>query len=213
VTGTGDDGHLLGTIAYVAPEQIAGGQIDGRADVYSLGCVLYECLIGQPPFRRDSDVAVVFAHLEDEPPAPSTLRPELPVALRPGDPDPGDRSARRRTMRAMEVRVGVVSRNGEAPPVGTPVRIELRDVSLADAPSTVVAAADTTVIERDDGRLAVATLEVDDTTWQRAAGLSFWARVAASGAERTSAGDWITMESVPLQPHVVDVELPVRRVG
>ena len=80
-TGIGDDGHLLGTIDYVAPEQIAGEEIDGRADVYSLGCVLYECLVGQPPFRRDSDLAVVFAHLEAEPPAPSAGRPELPPAL------------------------------------------------------------------------------------------------------------------------------------
>ena len=80
-TGIGDDGHLLGTIDYVAPEQIAGEEIDGRADVYSLGCVLYECLVGQPPFRRDSDIAVVFAHLETEPPAPSAQRPELPAAL------------------------------------------------------------------------------------------------------------------------------------
>ena len=49
--------------------------------VYSLGCVLYECLVGQPPFRRDSDIAVVFAHLETESPAPSVGRPELPAAL------------------------------------------------------------------------------------------------------------------------------------
>ena len=69
-SGVGDDGHLLGTIDYVAPEQIAGEEIDGRADVYSLGCVLYECLVGEPPFRRDSEIAVVFAHLEAEPPAP-----------------------------------------------------------------------------------------------------------------------------------------------
>jgi serine/threonine-protein kinase len=75
-----DDGQLLGTIDYVAPEQIAGGEVDGRADVYSLG-VLYECLVGQPPFRGDTDVAVVFAHLETEPPAPSAGRPELPAAL------------------------------------------------------------------------------------------------------------------------------------
>ena len=71
----------MGTIDYVAPEQIAGEEIDGRADVYSLGCVLYECLVGQPPFRRDSELAVVFAHLETEPPAPSAERPELPAAL------------------------------------------------------------------------------------------------------------------------------------
>jgi WD40 repeat protein/serine/threonine protein kinase len=80
-TGIGDDDHLLGTIDYVAPEQIAGEEIDGRADVYSLGCVLYECLVGQPPFPRDSDLAVVFAHLEEELPAPSAARPELPSAL------------------------------------------------------------------------------------------------------------------------------------
>ncbi len=79
--GVGDDGHLMGTIDYVAPEQIAGGEVDGRADVYSLGCVLYECLVGQPPFRRDSDLAVVFAHLETEPPALSAARLELPAAL------------------------------------------------------------------------------------------------------------------------------------
>jgi WD40 repeat protein/tRNA A-37 threonylcarbamoyl transferase component Bud32 len=80
-TGIGDADHLLGTIDYVAPEQIAGEEIDGRADVYSLGCMLYECLVGQPPFRRDSDLAVVFAHLETESPAPSAQRPESPAAL------------------------------------------------------------------------------------------------------------------------------------
>ena len=80
-TAIGDDGHLLGTIDYVAPEQISGEEIDGRADVYSLGCVLYECLVGEPPFQRDSELAVVFAHLEAEAPAPSAHRPELPPAL------------------------------------------------------------------------------------------------------------------------------------
>ena len=77
----GDDGHILGTIDYVAPEQIAGDAVDGRADVYSLGCVLYECLVGHAPFPRASDLAVVFAHLEAEPPTPSSERPELPAAL------------------------------------------------------------------------------------------------------------------------------------
>jgi WD40 repeat protein len=80
-SGIADDGHLMGTIDYVAPEQISGEEVDGRADVYSLGCVLYECLVGQPPFRRDSDIAVVFAHLEAEPPPPSARRRELPAAL------------------------------------------------------------------------------------------------------------------------------------
>jgi WD40 repeat protein/tRNA A-37 threonylcarbamoyl transferase component Bud32 len=76
-----DAGQLMGTIDYVAPEQIAGERVDGRADVYSLGCVLYESVVGRPPFSGDSDLAVVFGHLEADPPAPSAARPELPSAL------------------------------------------------------------------------------------------------------------------------------------
>jgi serine/threonine-protein kinase len=79
-TGIGD-GHLMGTIDYVAPEQVMGQMIDGRADVYSLGCVLYECLVGEPPFRRESALAVAFAHVMDQPPGLSERRPDLPAAL------------------------------------------------------------------------------------------------------------------------------------
>ncbi|HEX5028258.1 MAG TPA: protein kinase [Gaiellaceae bacterium] len=63
-------GLSLGTPAYVAPEQIEGKEIDGRADQYSLACVLYECLTGRPPFPRGTEAAVLFAHLEEPPPAP-----------------------------------------------------------------------------------------------------------------------------------------------
>ena len=62
-------GQFMGTVDYVAPEQIRGDEVDGRADVYSLGCVLYECLTGSPPFRRDSEVATMYAHLEQDGPA------------------------------------------------------------------------------------------------------------------------------------------------
>ena len=71
----------LGTIDYVAPEQIGGGEIDGRADVYALGCVLYECLAGEPPFRRTSDAATLYAHLEEAPPVLPRLEQVLPRAL------------------------------------------------------------------------------------------------------------------------------------
>ena len=64
---TGDRG-FVGTIDYVSPEQIEGGSIDGRADVYSLGCVLFECLTGERPFERETELAVVFAHLNEPPP-------------------------------------------------------------------------------------------------------------------------------------------------
>jgi ABC-type transport system substrate-binding protein/class 3 adenylate cyclase/tRNA A-37 threonylcarbamoyl transferase component Bud32 len=68
---------FVGTIAYIAPEQIESGAVDARADVYSLGCVLYECLTGAAPFERDGDLQVVFAHLKESPPLVTTLRPDL----------------------------------------------------------------------------------------------------------------------------------------
>jgi YVTN family beta-propeller protein len=79
--GQTTDGSLLGTLDYVAPEQIRGGDVDGRADVYSLGCLLFECLTGEVPFARPSEVATLYAHLEDEPPRPSERRPELSAEL------------------------------------------------------------------------------------------------------------------------------------
>jgi serine/threonine protein kinase len=61
-------GTFVGSVDYVAPEQITGQHVDARADIYSLGCVLYEMLSGSVPFPRDSDVAKIFAHVSDPPP-------------------------------------------------------------------------------------------------------------------------------------------------
>jgi serine/threonine-protein kinase len=72
---------LLGTVEYAAPEQIRGEEVDGRADVYSLGCLLYECLAGEPPYPHASDAAVLFAHLQEEPPTLPGLERALPKAL------------------------------------------------------------------------------------------------------------------------------------
>jgi serine/threonine-protein kinase len=74
-------GDVVGTIHYVAPEQIEGSPVSARTDVYSLGCLLYHCLTGQVPFTRDTDVAVIYAHLSEDPPRITALRPELPEGL------------------------------------------------------------------------------------------------------------------------------------
>jgi YVTN family beta-propeller protein len=74
-------GLSLGTPAYVAPEQIEGTDVDGRADQYSLGCLLFECLTGQPPFELGSEAATLFAHLDEQPPSVRERRPELPDAI------------------------------------------------------------------------------------------------------------------------------------
>jgi YVTN family beta-propeller protein len=79
--GLTGSGQVLGTIDYVAPEQVEGGRVDGRADQYSLGCVLFECLTGVVPFRRDSELAVLWAHVNDPPPLIREHRPDLPAAL------------------------------------------------------------------------------------------------------------------------------------
>jgi streptogramin lyase/predicted Ser/Thr protein kinase len=78
---------LFGTIDYVAPEQIRGDAVDGRADVYALGCLLYDCLAGEPPFRRGSDAATLFAHLEESPPRLAGLEQVLQKALAKGPAD------------------------------------------------------------------------------------------------------------------------------
>ena len=74
-------GALVGTVDYVAPEQVRGERVDARTDVYSLGCVLFEMLTGQKPFVRDSSTAVAMAHCLDPPPAPTSLNPRLGEAF------------------------------------------------------------------------------------------------------------------------------------
>ena len=74
LTGTGVG---LGTVAYMAPEQIQGQAVDGRADQYALGCAAFELLCGGVPFERDQDMAVIYAHLSVPPPPLSARRPGL----------------------------------------------------------------------------------------------------------------------------------------
>ncbi|MEU9083331.1 serine/threonine-protein kinase [Streptomyces sp. NPDC048357] len=77
LTGFTSVGPFVGTLDYLAPEQIAGRPVNGRSDLYSLACVVYETLAGGPPFERDEDLALLRAHLYDPPPALSERRPEF----------------------------------------------------------------------------------------------------------------------------------------
>ena len=74
-------GHFLGTVDYVAPELIQGDGGGPPADIYALGAVLVECLTGTTPYPHDSHLAVLWAHIQEDPPSVSERRPELPTAL------------------------------------------------------------------------------------------------------------------------------------
>ncbi|WP_405486378.1 serine/threonine-protein kinase [Streptomyces sp. NBC_00096] len=77
LTGFTTAGEFVGTIDYMAPEQISGRPVDGRCDVYSLACVVYESLAGGPPFERDDAPALLWAHQYDRPPLLTERRPDI----------------------------------------------------------------------------------------------------------------------------------------
>jgi serine/threonine-protein kinase len=111
-SGMTSTGQFLGTVDYVAPEQIQGMSVLGLADQYSLGCVMYECLTGRVPFEKDLDAAIIFAHVTESPTTPTVLRPDLPPAVdevfsRVLAKQPGDRYANcREFVEAMRVALG-----------------------------------------------------------------------------------------------------------
>jgi serine/threonine protein kinase len=74
-------GQALGSMDYMAPEQIRGEEVTAATDVYALACMLFELLTGQPPFGDQVGMRIMWSHLQDAPPHPSHLRPDLPRAV------------------------------------------------------------------------------------------------------------------------------------
>jgi serine/threonine protein kinase len=159
LTGTG---LWVGTADYVAPEQIQGHAIDGRADVYSLGCVLYEMLTGEVAYPKDGDIAKLWAHISNPPPQPSATRADLvpafdEVVARATAKDPADRYATAGEMAAAareaialqqqaESATAVpppISLGGAAPPAPTPLPtpVPAAPESWAGTPSSTPASA------------------------------------------------------------------------
>jgi tRNA A-37 threonylcarbamoyl transferase component Bud32 len=136
-------GQVVGTPKYMAPEQIAGRPVDARSDLYSLGCLLYEMLIGRPPFVGDDDVQVLYQQIHDPPQPLRKHLPEAPEAVekvlaRMLSKEP---AARYPTVsecaRALETALGRVGRTGEftgrttLPPPRRPSRLPLVAATLA----------------------------------------------------------------------------------
>jgi serine/threonine protein kinase len=74
-------GQFVGTVDYIAPEQVEGRDVDARTDIYSLACVVYECLTGSVPFDRENEAAVLWAHVQESPVRVTERQPELPPSI------------------------------------------------------------------------------------------------------------------------------------
>jgi hypothetical protein len=74
-------GMFLGTLEYAAPEQLQARLVDGRTDQYALGCILFECLTGRPPFAAETEAQMMYAHVFEQPPSISARRPDLPPGM------------------------------------------------------------------------------------------------------------------------------------
>jgi serine/threonine protein kinase len=136
--------QVLGTAAYLSPEQAQGLPVDARSDLYSTGVVLFELLTRRPPFVSDSPVAVAFAHVNEPPPVPSTVAPDVPASLDPlvARALTKDLSARYQT--ALEFRADV-----ERAIAGVPVTQIMTTAipPIADDATTVLSAAEPTVAQ------------------------------------------------------------------
>ncbi|MBN9734625.1 Serine/threonine protein kinase PknL [Pseudonocardia sp. Ae168_Ps1] len=126
--GVSHAGMILGTMAYLSPEQVVSGRADGRSDVYAAGVVLYEMLTGQPPYTADNPLSVAYRHVNEDVPPPSALVPGLPPAVdelvarataRDPDDRPVDAEHLRRELLAVADRLGL-PRTGVPRPPGPP---------------------------------------------------------------------------------------------
>ena len=115
------EGSFIGTAKYLAPEQVEGGGVDGRTDLYSLGVVLYEMLCGRVPFEGDTSSATALARLHQDPQRPRLIRPEIPAELEAVTMTLLEREPARRYPSAVEARMALLEAAGtELPPIEDP---------------------------------------------------------------------------------------------
>jgi serine/threonine-protein kinase len=201
-------GTSLGTSAYVSPEQIRGDRVDGRADEYSLGCIVHECLTGSPPYRGSTEAALLFAHLEASPPAPRGLEQVMARALAK---QPDDRYATcEQLVDETAAAIGVTRRHHRRWPFAVALVAAIAVVALAVGVLTHGGAADASA----GGRLTqidAATNAVTHTisigpepTGVAAAGGRVWATSAGDGSLWLVTGAGGSPRRIPMpNPHSV----------
>jgi len=193
-------GELVGTLDYISPEQIRGQAATSSSDVYAFAAVLQECLTGVVPFPKDSDAAVLYAHLSEPPPPVSQYRPELPEAIddvmrRGMAKEPEERHARAGQLIAdLEAALGARLKATVAapPPVQSPAQVGIRGpgepaAALATpAPETVLPATPIMTVEAvrqatDDGGMTPASPTTQIATRDRLRAAPVTALAAVAG--------------------------------
>jgi eukaryotic-like serine/threonine-protein kinase len=148
-------GAVMGTAAYLSPEQAQGLSVDGRSDVYSLGVVLYEMVTGVPPFRAESPVAVAYKQVRENPDPPSVHAPDLPPDLEHIILTAMSKDADSRYQTADELRTDLLRFLRGEPPLAAPVTALLADeTAAAEAAPTQMAPAMTPMGDVDHDREA-----------------------------------------------------------
>lgn len=142
---------VIGTAQYLSPEQARGESVDARSDIYSAGCLLYELLVGRPPFQGDSPVSVAYQHVREQPVRPSQLDPEVTpamdaVVLKALTKNPDDRYATADQMREDVTRILEGRPVTATVPLGRAAvaggeQTELMPAASLPAPPTAVSAA------------------------------------------------------------------------
>jgi eukaryotic-like serine/threonine-protein kinase len=148
-------GVVLGSTAYLSPEQAGGQPVDERADLYSLGCVLYEMLTGQVPFSAETPIATMYRHVNEDAAPPSTIAPverELEnVVLRCLEKDPKRRFASAAELEAALLAVPL-ARGGDTMRLETVVAAETQPVAPVDAAAAGAIAAGAAGVAADDAK-------------------------------------------------------------
>jgi eukaryotic-like serine/threonine-protein kinase len=126
LTGTG---VVLGSTAYLAPEQASGQPVDERADLYALGCVLYEMLTGAVPFSADTPVATMYRHVNEDPPPPSSIRP-VPAGLEAVLMRCLEKDPRRRFGSAVDLEHALLAARGGTTPLAVTLAADTRPIRV-----------------------------------------------------------------------------------
>ena len=146
-------GVVLGSTAYLSPEQAGGRPVDERADLYALGCVLYEMVTGRVPFQADTPIATAYRHVNEAPPRPSSIAPVQPeleeIVLRCLEKDPGDRFISANELEAALLAVPLTKS-------GDTMRLEAVDAAETQPVGRVGATGTRPVVENAAGTVPVA---------------------------------------------------------